>query len=183
MATLKELLGDKLKDGMTVEQITALDVDLVDKKAYEGYVPKTTLDKAMADAAEWKNKFRQTQSDADRQAAELEEKNKERDNELNQLRRDKQIYELKGKYLSQGYDDELAQSSAVATIDNDYSTLFANMTKFAESVKQNNISQQQSNTPKPPVNNSTKPQTVNTSEMTPYEYIKYQNDMAAEANN
>lgn len=184
MATIKELLGENYKDGMTAEQLLSTDLgDLVQRSQFDGFVPKATLDKAMADASDWKNKFRQTQSEADRQAAELAEQNKQRDDELKQLRRDKQVSDLTSKFISQGYDEELAKSSAVATIDNDYNTVFTNMAKFTESVKQKNISQNQNKTPAPPINNSVQNKKVDVSEMSPYEYIQYQNEQAAEANN
>ena len=48
MADIQSLLGDAYKDGMTIDEInTALaERELVDKSQYDGFVPKSMLDKA-----------------------------------------------------------------------------------------------------------------------------------------
>ena len=60
MADLQTLLGDAYKEGMTLDEINAAlaDRELMDKSEMDGYVPKSLLDKANTEAADYKKKWR-----------------------------------------------------------------------------------------------------------------------------
>ena len=66
MADLKSLLGDKYKDGMTIEDILALDVDepKADTSAYDNL--KKRFDEVASEAAGYKKQLRANMSDAEK---------------------------------------------------------------------------------------------------------------------
>lgn len=102
---------------------------------------KTTLSERNSEAAtrkreaeDWKKKYEATLDE--QQLA--ESKRKEAENsmaqELAELKKESQISKYKAKYLAMGYDEELAQSSAVARFDGNDDVLFQNEALFAKSV-------------------------------------------------
>ena len=88
------------------------------------------------EAEDWKKKFEST---LDEQAqAELKRKEAEEatQRELAELKRDNAINKYKARYLSMGYTEELAQSSAEARADGNDELLFSNEAKFAQYVNE-----------------------------------------------
>lgn len=96
---------------------------------------KEALSKANGDAAEWKRKYRATLDDAKRAEEERAERDRERDEELASLRKERQISKLEAQYLAVGYSADLAASSAKAQADGDTATVVANQLKFIEDTK------------------------------------------------
>ena len=96
---------------------------------------KEALSRANTDAAEWKRKYRATLDDAKRAEEERAERDKERDEELATLRRERIISKLEAQYLSAGYSAELASASAKAQADGDTATVLANQLRFIEETK------------------------------------------------
>lgn len=96
---------------------------------------KEALSRANADASEWKKKYRATLDDAKRAEEERAERDRERDEELATLRKERQISQLEAQYLAVGYPAELASSSAKAQAEGDTATVLANQTKFIEDTK------------------------------------------------
>ena len=96
---------------------------------------KEALSRANGDAAEWKRKYRATLDDAKRAEEERAEKDRERDEELATLRKERQIEKLKAQYLAAGYSAELASASAKAQAEGDTETVVANQLRFIEETK------------------------------------------------
>ena len=96
---------------------------------------KEALSRANGDAAEWKRKYRATLDDAKRAEEERAEKDRERDEELATLRKERQIDKLMSQYLAAGYSAELAAASAKAQAEGDTETVVANQLKFIEETK------------------------------------------------
>ena len=96
---------------------------------------KEALSRANGDAAEWKRKYRATLDDAKRAEEERAEKDRERDEELATLRKERQIDKLMAQYLAAGYSAELAAESAKAQAEGDTETVVANQLKFIEETK------------------------------------------------
>ena len=97
-----------------------------------GYVTKATADKLSSEAAEYKRKYNATLSEQERKDAEADERNKQRDQELADLKRELAIDRQKAKYLSLGFDAELAAATAVAAVSGDTDTVFTNMAKHQQ---------------------------------------------------
>ena len=93
---------DKLK------LIEGFEIDL------SGYVLKSVSDKNASEAAEYKKKYNATLTEQERREAELAEINKQRDAELAQLKRERAIDQQTAKYISLGFDAELATATAIA---------------------------------------------------------------------
>lgn len=93
MADLKNLLGDSYKEGMTFEEVNAAlaERDLVDKSQYEGFVPKTLLEKANSEAADYKKKWKEASSEQERKTIEEAEHKAKVDEELKSLRRENKV--------------------------------------------------------------------------------------------
>ena len=116
-------------------------------EAYEFEVPapatdaeaklKEALSRANASASEWKQKYRATLDDAKRAEEERAEENKKRDEELEQLRKERAVSKLEAQYLAVGYSAELASATAKAQADGDTATVLANQMKFIEETKKN----------------------------------------------
>ena len=96
---------------------------------------KEALSRANGDAAEWKRKYRATLDDAKRAEEERAERDRAKDEELETLRKERQISKLEAQYLAVGYSPELASSSAKAQAEGDTATVLANQTKFIEDTK------------------------------------------------
>lgn len=82
------------------------------------------------DAEEWKTKFESTLSEQEKAEAKRKEEVEQMASKLQTLERANAINEHKAKYLSMGYPEELAQSSAEATVDGNFDVLYQNMNVF-----------------------------------------------------
>ena len=81
-------------------------------------------DKSASDAADWKRKYRATQSEKEVADAEKAEAQAAKDAEFENMKRQVQIYELTENYLKLDYPPELAKKAAIAEADNDKETRF-----------------------------------------------------------
>ena len=130
--TLKELLGEKFKDGLTVTEIeTALkDVSLgvTPEKLKSDYVSKELFDKSTAETSAWKKKYRDTLDDATRKAEEAKDAQTALQTELDTLRKEKLISTYTAEFLSAGYSEELAKSTAKAQADGDTAVSYTHLT-------------------------------------------------------
>lgn len=93
---------------------------------------KAAVSKANAEAASYKQQLREKQTEAERQAAEAAEAAQKVQEELNSLRAEKAIAGYTAKYLSMGYSEELARSTAEALHHLDMETVFKNQSIFNE---------------------------------------------------
>ena len=101
----KLILGDAYEEGLTDEEYQ--------EQFRNMYVPKATVDKTVRDMkkvqddlaaenADWKKKFRATQSEAEQKAQEEAEQKARVEQELKDLRRENQITKLEKKYMDMG---------------------------------------------------------------------------------
>lgn len=135
MADLQTLLGDAYKEGMTLDEINAAlaDRELMDKSEMDGYVPKSLLDKANTEAADYKKKWRGALSEAEQKAQDEKDKQTAMENELNQLRKESKIAGYEKNFIGLGYDEKSAKEVAEAMFDGDMETVFIIQKKFQES--------------------------------------------------
>lgn len=77
-------------------------------------------DKANSEAAEWKKKFRATQSEQEKADAEKAEEQAKRDEEFEFYKRKDKIHETEKAYLKLGYTPDEAERIAIAEADNDF---------------------------------------------------------------
>lgn len=80
---------------------------------------KRMYDKASSEAAEFKKKYRESLSEAEKASMEKAEKEAAREEEFNKLVRENNINRLEKQYLKLGYTADEAERMAIAEADND----------------------------------------------------------------
>lgn len=93
---------------------------------------KNALNKASSETASFKKQLREKQTEDERREAERKEREAERETLLQSLIREKDVSNYQAKFLENGYDPELAKSSAEAMANGDFNTIFANQKIFNE---------------------------------------------------
>lgn len=149
MADLKTLLGDKYTDGMTIEDILALEVEepQIDMSKF---VSKELYDKSASDTAKYKKQLRETMSEAERKALEEAEKYAEIVAERDQLKTEKAIAENSKGLVAIGYDEKTATEVATALMNGDFATVIKAQATFVDAQKKAVIADVVKGTPPPP---------------------------------
>ena len=147
MADLKSLLGDKYKEGMTIEELMALEVE-TDNSAYDNL--KKRLDEVASEAANYKKQLRANMSEAEKKAAEDAEKYAEIVAERDQLKAEKSIAEYAKGLVAIGYDDTIATEVATALHNGDAATVIKAQAKFVDAQKKAVLADAVKATPVPP---------------------------------
>jgi hypothetical protein len=136
---LKEFLGDKYKDGITLEELIALDVEAPKPPKVEDSAAfielKESFRKASSDAAELKRQLQSKMTEQERAETEASEKQTAIEKELAELRRVNAVNENTSKFVGLGYELEDAKAVAIATLDGDTDKIMELMKKHEESVK------------------------------------------------
>lgn len=130
-------LSDKIEgyESMSAEEklkaLESLEVEDKDTKL------KEALNKATAEASEFKKKLKAKEeelnaklTDDEKKERERQEKEAERETLLNNLLKEKTVAEHKANFLQKGYSEELATTSATALADGDFKTVFDNLGTF-----------------------------------------------------
>lgn len=93
---------------------------------------KANLDKASSEAADWKKKFKSTQSESEQRAIEKAELEAQRDERLKTLERENMTYKYTKQYMGLGYSEDMAEKCAIAQIEGDQEELFKLQGLFLE---------------------------------------------------
>ncbi len=136
------------------EKLAALEGYEID---YSGMVSKATLDKATADAAEWKRKYNSTLSEAEQARIAAEEARKATEDRLAELERKDKISTIKDKYIKSGFAVDLAQATAEAFADGNMDAVLENISKYATSVAKDARDKALKDTPPPPASGNGNP--------------------------
>ncbi len=149
MANLKALLGDKYKEGMTIEELMDLDVE-TPKVDMTKFVSKELYDKAASDTANYKKQLKANMSEAEQKAAEEAERYAAIVAERDQLKAEKAIAENAKGLIAIGYDEALASEVATALFTGDTETVIKAQAKFVDAQKKAVLAEAVKNTPVPP---------------------------------
>lgn len=160
--TLKELLKDNYRDGMSLEEVTKaleeVEMPVIEQKqdeqpspvqSYEAEKLKAAVTKANAEAARLKRELQARMSEEERREAERKAKEDEVNEQLAELRRSKIVSDTKAQYLALGYEQSLADKAAEAAADNDFSTLFLVQKQHQDALTRQIKAEMLKNTPKP----------------------------------
>ena len=155
MADLKELLGDAYKEDMTLEDInTALaERELVDKSQFNGFVPKSLLEKANSEAADYKKKWKAASSEQEQKQIEDAERQAQIEEELKTLRRASKVAEYEKQHLALKYEEKEAREIAEALCDGDMETVFRLQKKHEEALQKSIKADLMKDMPTPPAGN------------------------------
>lgn len=158
MADIQSLLGDAYKDGMTIDEInTALaERELVDKSQYDGFVPKSMLDKANSEAADFKKKWKAASSAQEQKEIEEAEKQAQIEEELKTLRRSVKVSDYEKQHLALKYDEKDAKEIAEALYDGDMDTVFRIQKKHEDALQKSIKADLMKQMPIPPAGNQQK---------------------------
>ena len=154
MANLKELLGDKYTEDMTIEDLLALDVEepKADTSAYDNL--KKRFDEVASEAAGYKKQLRAHMTEVEQKAAEEAEKYSEIVAERDKLKAEKAIAENAKGLIGIGYDEKLATEVATALLSGDTETVIKAQAKFVDAQKKAVLAEAVKNTPVPPASGS-----------------------------
>jgi hypothetical protein len=139
-----------------------------------GLVDKKLFDKTSSELANYKKKYQETLSEEERKSQERQEELQRMKDELDSLRKDKQIADSTARFLSLGYADDLAKSTAQAYVNGDMDTVFANQKQHQESIEKKVKTDLMKGTPKPEVGNDSSTMTKEQlRKMTPQERFEF----------
>ena len=144
MSYLSDLLGDSYKEGMTEEEIsTALQAaGAGQNNDAEINRLKAQLSKANSEAADYKKQLRGKQTADEAAAAEQKATMDKLTQENTDLKRSIAL-------AAMGYDEKLADSTAIAMVDGDMDTVMKNQATFNESREKAIRAEQMKKTPRP----------------------------------
>lgn len=149
MSSLKELLGKAYKEGMSLEEIDTALADMTFHTDSDFTNLKNNISKLTSECKEWKTKYQSTLDAGELAKQQAEEERANMLNELNLLKRDKNIADLKSQFLGIGYSEELASDTAIATLDGDTAKVLENQKKFADQLVANTKKDLIKDNPKP----------------------------------
>ena len=132
MSYLSDMLGEAYKEGMTEDEISAA----LEKKqqANDSEIGRlrNALNKANSEAAEYKKKIRESQTEEEAKAAAQKEEYDRIIQENADLKRSMNISTRKAQLIAQGYEEKLADETATAMIDGDLDKVLSNQGIFLE---------------------------------------------------
>lgn len=149
MSFLSDLLGSAYKEGMTEEEISkALEGIELGNEAELNRL-KTALSKSNSEAADYKKKLREKQTDDEAKAAADKEAFDKMVEENNSLKRSIAIAEKKAKLIGMGYEEKMADETAVAMIDGDMDKVLSNQSVYLETQRKAIQADHMRKTPRP----------------------------------
>lgn len=116
---------------MTAEQkLAALEGFDMPDADMTGFVRKDLLERANSEAANYKKQLREKMSQDEQAAAQAAETLKAMQDELDALRKEKQVTELSKRWMGVGYSEVLAGSTAKAMADGNMEQVFKDFAAF-----------------------------------------------------
>lgn len=149
--TLKDLLKDAYREGMTAEDISealaALELPADQTNDVENL--RRELSKSNSEAAKYKKQLREKMSAEELREKEAAEKREKLQSDYDALLRRVSLSENKARFLSLGYDDATAAKAAQALVDGDFDGLFETQKKHMDSLEKRVRAQVLQGTPRP----------------------------------
>lgn len=112
---------------------------------------KSSVDKASSEAADYKKRWKATQSEAEQRAIEKAEEEAAKDERIKRLERENAINNLAKSFMALGYSEDNANEAAEAQYDNDTDTLFKLQKSHMDNIKATIKEDLMKSMPKPPV--------------------------------
>lgn len=135
---------------MTPEQkVSAMESYEIPEPDYSGYVPKAQFDKTASDLAKAKKDLRDTLSAEEQAKLDREQRQAELEKKYNDLIRESTISKNKAKFLGLGYEEKLAEETAIAVADGNMDVVFANGQKHLKAFEKSIRAEVLRNTPEP----------------------------------
>ena len=138
------------------EKLAALEAFELPDPDYTGYVKKDIADKYASEAANFKKQLRERMSEDEAAKVKAEEERATIMAELESLRMEKAVSEYTAQFMSIGYDEALAKSTATALQKGDMSVLFKNHAKHVAEREKALKAELLKTTPTPPAGEGSK---------------------------
>ena len=138
------------------EKLAALEALELPEPDFTGYVKKDLLDKATSEAAGYKKQLRERMSEDEAAKAKAAEDMATVMAELESLRTEKAVSEYTTQFMSIGYDEKLAKSTAAALQRGEMAVMFANHAKFVAEREKSLKAELLRETPTPPAGDGNK---------------------------
>lgn len=148
-------------DEMTAEEKVAVleAYELEDNSAdVERY--KNAVSKANSEAADWKKKYNALLSEEEQAKIAKDEEMNSIVEELETLRKAKEVSDHKARFIALGYEEALAEETAQAMVEGDNAVVFANQKKFLESYDKALKAEILKDTSRPPAGSGSDPMTL-----------------------
>lgn len=160
---------------MTPEQkIAALEAFETDEPDYSGYVKKDVFDKTASELAAKKKELNEKLTEDEKAKQKEQEERADLQAKYDKLLRESEISKYKAKFLGMGYEEKLAEDTAVAMADGDTDKVFANQKKHLDSVEKRVRADALKDTPKPTPDGDSKTMTLEKlRKMSPQERYDY----------
>ena len=160
---------------MTPEQkIAALEAFETDEPDYSGYVKKDVFDKTASELAAKKKELNEKLTEDEKAKQKEQEERADLQAKYDKLLRESEISKFKAKFLGMGYEEKLAEDTAVAMADGDTDKVFANQKKHIDSVEKRVRADALKDTPKPTPDGGSKTMTLDKlRKMSPQERYDY----------
>ena len=127
---------------------------------YSGYVKKDLFDKTASELAEKKKQLKDKMTEDEQKAQKEQEEREELQSKYDKLLRESEISKHKAKLVALGYEETLADETAVAMVDGDMEKVFANQKKHLDSVEKRVRADALKDTPKPTPDGDSKTMTL-----------------------
>lgn len=127
---------------------------------YSGYVKKDVFDKTASELAEKKKQLKDKMTEDEQKAQKEQEEREELQSKYEKLLRESEVSKHKAKLVALGYDETLADETAVAMVDGDMEKVFANQKKHLDSVEKRVRADALKDTPKPTPDGDSKTMTL-----------------------
>lgn len=159
---IKELLGESYREGMTIEEIEkALEgVSAPEDNSAEVERLKAALSKSNSEAANYKKQLREKMSEDEQKKQKEQEEREELQSKYDKLLRESVIAKNKAKLIALGYEEALADDTAIAMADGNSEKIFSNQQKLLSSFEKRIRAEVLKDTPKPTPDGDSKTMTI-----------------------
>ena len=160
MAKIDVTLIEGYAEMSTEDKLKALEgLDLPDPD-YSGYVKKDLFDKTASELSEKKRQLRDKMSEDEQKALKDKEEREELQLKYDKLLRESEVSKNKAKLIGLGYEEALADETAIAMVDGDLTKVFDNQKKHLDSVEKRVRAEALKDTPKPTPDGDSKTMTL-----------------------
>lgn len=160
MAKIDVTLIEGYAEMSTEDKLKALEgLDLPDPD-YSGYVKKDLFDKTASELSEKKKQLRDKMSEDEQKALKDKEEREELQSKYDKLLRESEVSKNKAKLIGLGYEEALADETAIAMVDGDLTKVFDNQKKHLDSVEKRVRAEALKDTPKPTPDGDSKTMTL-----------------------
>ena len=147
---------------MSVEELEAAleNVSMPEDNSAELERLRTALSKSNSEAANYKKQLREKMTEDEAKKQKEQEERDELQSKYDKLLRESVISKNKAKLIALGYEEALADETAIAMVDGDSEKVFANQQKHLTSFEKKIRAEALKNTPKPTPDGDSKTMTL-----------------------